>query len=499
MQAPFRIHPHHQDEGDSVLTPATTGQSRPVQRDDDNKYDNTNSRNHQDITTLPNGGTFDTCLHNTGAFSASSDDDFVTTPTKIIDKKNARFVTPSSLEEAATIVELNCLTGEDMNGLVKSLKVLNAIRLKKDMKKQIIATRIYELKVPLAAAFEVMLHRHDSDHLLSEIGLKVYRCPTINVHVTMESGAKKLVWGNEGLSGKRSSSEPNTTMKPIPNRQSKSPRRADFETSEFARILHVLADPRMIVARQQIKMCRTRHELDSQPSDPWDEHISPLFNDESYKPPVVDRLAGGVTRSDIIGIDPAKFICERDSSFLKSKFAKLKSLYGTCVIRYEASGQSDSETFKDFAQGKSYIMYAHCFVSKYPILQTMTTRSVPTESQREEGINDDYDEDDQVCRKLEKSGPRRLSANSREIRISGLESLSALAPIQTDSTTRNTQEEELKRLKAETADAEGRAFRGTLESIEKTERMRDNAKSEAQRALYGSLLESLMGKLKDSV
>lgn len=441
-------------------------------------------------------------------YPSSSDDEITgtvaeTTETTLrkIDKRNARFVTPSSMDEATTIVELNCLTGEEMNAIVKTLKVLNAIRLKKDMKKEVIATRIYELKVPMTAVFEVMMSRTNRDHILSEIGLTVYRCKTINVHVSSGHGnVKHLVWTNDTSSKKRVASESITPTKNTPVRSSKSPRRADFESSEFARLLHVLADPRMLVARQQIYTCRTRHELDSQPADPWDQHIAPLFNDETFTPPVVDRLSGGITRSDIAGIDPSKFVCERESSVLKTKFAKLKSQYGTCVIHYEASGQGDPDTFKDFAQGRSFIMYCHCFVKKYPILQSMTTRSIPNESQREEGINVDSDEEYVTPRKRNSGAPRKTSATSREIRISGLESLSALAPIvQTDSSTKNTQDEELKRAKAETTDAEGRAFRSTLESIEKTERMRDNATSHEQRILYESLLQTLMMKLKQIV
>lgn len=72
----------------------------------------------------------------------------------------------------------------------------------------------------------------------------------------------------------------------------------------------------------------------------------------------------------------------------------------------------------------------------------MTTISVPSEPQREEGLNEDYDEDETLCRKRQKRGPRILYAYSSEIRISGLESLSALSPTKTDNKTWNTQEEE---------------------------------------------------------
>lgn len=57
-----------------------------------------------------------------------------------------------------------------MNGMVKDLKVLNDIRLRKELKKEITASKIFELKVPLNAVFEVILYRSSKYHFLSEIG-----------------------------------------------------------------------------------------------------------------------------------------------------------------------------------------------------------------------------------------------------------------------------------------------------------------------------------------
>lgn len=46
----------------------------------------------------------------------------------------------------------------------------------------------------------------------------------------------------------------------------------------------------MFLARQKMHICRSRPELDTQPTVTWDEHITPLFIDETFQPFVVDGL-----------------------------------------------------------------------------------------------------------------------------------------------------------------------------------------------------------------
>lgn len=50
------------------------------------------------------------------------------------------------------------------------------------------------------------------------------------------------------------------------------------------------------------KMCRTRPKFDRKPCETSDEHIEPLINDDYFKPPVVDLLAGGINIEDEIGL-----------------------------------------------------------------------------------------------------------------------------------------------------------------------------------------------------
>lgn len=93
----------------------------------------------------------------------------------------------------------------------------------------------------------------------------------------------------------------------------------------------------------------------------------------------------------------------------------MKSLYVTCVIRYEYRDQGDTKIVKDFSLGKSYIMYTHVFVKKYPIPQSKTTRSVPNELKREEVIKGDSDDEKILPRKRQSGGPSKTYVNYIEI------------------------------------------------------------------------------------
>lgn len=88
------------------------------------------------------------------------------------------------------------------------------------------------------------------------------------------------------------------------------------------------------------------------------------------------------------------------------------------------------------------MMYTNFFVKKYSILQSMTKRSVTNESKREESIKGDSEDEEVLPRKRKSGGLIKTSVNYREIRISGLESLSELEPIvQTDSPNKYMKDE----------------------------------------------------------
>lgn len=76
----------------------------------------------------------------------------------------------------------------------------------------------------------------------------------------------------------------------------------------------------MLVDRKDSFYLAQETRIGQSASDPWDEHIDPLFNDETFTTPVIDSLSGGVKHADISGKDPAKIVRERDLSVLKERF-----------------------------------------------------------------------------------------------------------------------------------------------------------------------------------
>lgn len=80
-----------------------------------------------------------------------------------------------------------------MNGLVKELKVQNMIRFKNDIKRKIIATRIFELQISISASLFIMYYRHDSGRILSDIGIKVYRFLVKHVRIFSDSDVGKTI------------------------------------------------------------------------------------------------------------------------------------------------------------------------------------------------------------------------------------------------------------------------------------------------------------------
>lgn len=76
-------------------------------------------------------------------------------------------------------------------------------------------------------------------------------------------------------------------------------RQADFEASEFSRILRILLDDRIENAREMLSCPLNRKKLGITILDPWDIYNVKLFNDIKYRSAPVDGLAGAVTRSYI--------------------------------------------------------------------------------------------------------------------------------------------------------------------------------------------------------
>jgi hypothetical protein len=125
-----------------------------------------------------------------------------------------------------------------------------------------------------------------------------------------------------------------------------------FSASEYARLLHVLVDARMTIARRLLSRPRDRDELDREPVNPWDDHIAPLFNDSNFAPVACDTVCDGITAADISSIDPSQLPHQRSSSKLSEKWAKLRSEYTKTLDNFQRSGQLECDVFPRFAHGK---------------------------------------------------------------------------------------------------------------------------------------------------
>lgn len=319
-----------------------------------------------------------------------------TAPT--ITARNALFFVPCTKDDAAKVLQVEKVTNADMSTFMTLLRVRRASKLPKEIKADIVAHKMVELSVCLKGFYDLIAFRQGRVDVLNDNAEKIRRCAPCDVSVRRDSAGSRFVdWGDEDDSavqvdvqdgsGERASAAVvfgvDTRTPPAGFRQ------ADFECGEYGRLLHVLGDSRMAMACQRLMRPRTREELDAAPSDPWDDSISVLFNDVDFAPQSVRLLAGGVTRSDIDGVDPSQRPFERTAATLKTKWGQFKSLYGTCVTRFEASGQGDIENFRAFADGRSYVMYAFCFFKENPLLEPLATRTLPREAQREEGIPGD--------------------------------------------------------------------------------------------------------------
>lgn len=143
------LEPQHRNDVDDMLKPTTFSNPPPCQEDE------------VDMLRKPTN-------HSTSGCDDIKKNYFgdARSPAKIRDRPNLRFLAPSFCEEVMTIVYLNGWSGEEMNGLVKDLKVLNAILFLNDMKKEVkwLSTvqkvRKHIHHIMLQAILDVSLYKH---------------------------------------------------------------------------------------------------------------------------------------------------------------------------------------------------------------------------------------------------------------------------------------------------------------------------------------------------
>lgn len=279
-------------------------------------------------------------------------------------------------------------------------------------------------------------------------------------------------------------------------------RQPPFQASEYCRLLHIFKDSRMTSVVEQIRRQFTRQELDAERGDPWTDQIAPLFNDLSFKSQKVAVFIGGVCRSDTENLDPAARPHVREGGFLSSKFSDFRAEYTTTLSRYTNTGQGDPDGFRNFASGRTYIMYGFCLVNGDPILESLTTKEVEEDAQRECGVGENLRGGNRGAAPR----PTNKRNTTTEIQINGLELVAealsgspelAAVRIETEKAERDKMKLEVSQARSNERTARASSMEALFSAIEKTKSMQSNATSDMEQEAYTLVLKGLYNDLRE--
>lgn len=80
--------------------------------------------------------------------------------------------------------------------------------MKKEQEKELITSRIFQLKVTISAGFEIMSYKYKSDHQISYLAIVIYIVSPISVNMATNGyNEKKIIWFTEQT---RKSTTPDT-------------------------------------------------------------------------------------------------------------------------------------------------------------------------------------------------------------------------------------------------------------------------------------------------
>ena len=157
-----------------------------------------------------------------------------------------------------------------------------------------------------------------------------------------------------------------------------------FSANDFARLAHVVTDPAHFQAVSDDGRPLSRAELDKPRDSLWDSVLAPAFNNQEYKPER-ERAVDGVLESDLRGMHPTRFTCQRDASKLETIYRAMRSNYTKTYANYTRSGQLEGGVFKDFINGEHQLLYLHCLLFDNPSVD-FVLRSLPQAAQAEVGL-----------------------------------------------------------------------------------------------------------------
>eukprot|EP00177_Eucheuma_denticulatum_P005710 GFKZ01010406.1.p1 GENE.GFKZ01010406.1~~GFKZ01010406.1.p1 ORF type:complete len:471 (+),score=76.14 GFKZ01010406.1:658-2070(+) len=403
---------------------------------------------------------------------------------------DARRVVPSTLEQARRIVKESLLSNQICKEILSALKVTGARNAKLPSKLEIIATKLAQRRLCL----NEILASVDYDKY-REVGVAPLNREAIHptvVKITKQANGSELVQWLKGDCPVYDHGEIMVGEPELANAQVNTvTREPKFEASEYCRLLHVLADPRMTSARGLLMKPKPKKELDPSYTDPWTEHIAPLFNDQGFRPDPVDTLSGGVTFSDIDSIDPKRRHHEREGVFLGRRFREFCRLYDACLSEFEASRNGDSQSFVHYSGGETYIMYGHCFLEEYPLLSSLFKRSMWDDLRGEEALGKRL-----YSKEISRTPSKRRKQDSHEISIVGIDALSPSLKHLNPQTAKETEEAKRDKAVFEAADARGKSTQSLLAAIRETKQMLATAKEESEVKAYQDVLKELFATLR---
>jgi hypothetical protein len=162
-------------------------------------------------------------------------------------------------------------------------------------------------------------------------------------------------------------------------------REPNWSKNEYARLCHVVCDPRNATALTALyNRPESRAELDNGRHDPWSNEIPAMFNDPQFCPDVPE-ISGGAIQEEIDQFYPAFWKHKRTGSLLKKKWTGLRSKFSVAYTKWSSSGQGDFDTFPNFTEDDTSLVYCFCVFHGKPALEN-AVRLLPTGAEAEQGL-----------------------------------------------------------------------------------------------------------------
>lgn len=167
-------------------------------------------------------------------------------------------------------------------------------------------------------------------------------------------------------------------------------REPPFSSSECARLIHVVTEPRNFLILCQLNERPSREELDIGLSDPFADNgaFTVLFNEKRTDDYEAIAAAATLPGRDEEPLDPslADDAPVRLGRTLKAKYLELRRQLTVAYNNWSKSGQNDPENFWDFCMGNHLVFYFWHAIQTNDVDVNAYLRVAPDDAQSEEGV-----------------------------------------------------------------------------------------------------------------